>query len=74
MYGGRVVELASDLYEIVHIITEETRIGCYISTISFAYLEFMDLQEMFVWIIQFTLFHKLVVMEVWEEYRLIGVI
>jgi hypothetical protein len=74
MYGRCVVEFTSYLYEVVHVISEETRIGCDISTIAFAYLEFMDLQEMFVWIIQFTFFHKLVVMEVWEEYRLIGVI
>ena len=74
MHGRRLVETTTYLHQVVHIVAEQSRIRRHIRTIAFALLQLIDLQEMLVWLIQFALFHKLIVVEMGEQHRLVRII
>jgi hypothetical protein len=44
----RIPEMAAYFDEIIHIVSEKTGIGGHVRAVTLAYLQFVDLQEMFV--------------------------
>ena len=74
MYGRRMLVHSAHLNEVIHVIAIEARIGGDVRAIAFTDLQFIDLQEVFARTIEFTLLHKLVVVELREEHGLVGVV
>ena len=72
--GRRIVELTAHLYQVVHVIAENARVGCYIGAIALALLQLIELQEVLVRAVQLALLHELVVVEVGEHHRLVAII
>ncbi len=74
VYGRGFVELTAHFDEVVHVVAEQPRVGCHVCAIAFALLQFVYLQEMFIGAIQFFLGDKLIVVELREQHRLVGVV
>ncbi len=74
VYGRCLVELTAHFDEVVHVVAEQPRVGCHVCAIAFALLQFVYLQEMFIGTIQFLLSDKLIVVELREQHRFVGVV
>ena len=74
VYGRGVLVEAADLYEVVHVVSEESRVGRHVRAVALAELQLVDLLEMLMRAVQLALLHKLVVMELREKDGLVGVV
>ena len=69
-----ILILASYLYQVVHVVAEETAVSGHVCAIAFTDLELINLKEMLVGRLNLTLLHKLIVVHVREQYRFVGII
>ena len=67
MHRGGVVEVRTDLQQVVHIVAVESSECSHIGAVAFALLEFVQLQVFGVRVLQIGLFDELVVVEMGEE-------
>ena len=74
VYGRRLAVVTTHFDEVVHVVAIQAGICGNIGAITFAKLQFVDLQEMLIGFVEFVLCHKLVVVKVREEHALVRLV
>jgi len=74
MDGRGTAEVGTGLQEVVHIIAVKTCERCHIRAVAFALLEFVELEELGIRVLEVFLFDELIIVEVREENCIDGVV